>query len=328
MLGLLCAGLVLLGAACSYDEGYFNRKIKELDELAAKGSPEAREKIQSRKEALLEAFRKLPEGEGRKKQLDQLGRRARAAIGEAEQVLAADVQKKKTADKAKLKEYQKRFVGRWEGGGMKLRISPGGMVNYERRAGAGNRKINAFIAEFDWKQFKVGFMGINTTFRIDKPPYQEGGKWKMKIDGVELTRVGPGARFGTWVCPEVQGEACVGAATEFDAASLGKLHLLHITPKVPEKGQVFTVVWIVEDVGAAAAPGEIIAKTPMTYDGKDQARATHYTIHGHISLPRGWPPGSYRVEVREGEEKVVAMVKFTVVKKPAGEKPAGEKPER
>jgi hypothetical protein len=203
---------------------------------------------------------------------------------------------------------------------MKLRISPGGMVNYERKSGAGNRRINAFIAEFDWRHFKVGFMGINTTFRIDKPPYEEGGKWKMKVDGVELTRVGPGAKFGTWVCPEVRGETCVGAATEFDAAGLGKLHLLHVTPKVPEVGQLFLVVWIAEDVGSAAPPDKVIARTRLTYDGKDQARATHYTIHGHISLPKGWPPGKYRVEVREGEEKIVATTRFTVIKKAAAEK--------
>jgi hypothetical protein len=29
---------------------------------------------------------------------------------------------------------------------------------------------------------------LNTTFRVDRLPYTEGGSWKFVVDGVELAR--------------------------------------------------------------------------------------------------------------------------------------------
>jgi len=194
---------------------------------------------------------------------------------------------------------------------MKLRISPAGMVNYERKTGAGNRTINAFLSEFQRHQFKVGFMGINTTFRIDRAPYQEAGKWKMKIDGVELTRVGDGSNFGTWLCTEIREEGfCANPVTEFDT-SVPTIHLLHVMP-VPKGPQKFAIVWIVREVGDAAPPNTKIAETPLAFDGQAAAGSTRYTIKGHLSRPtKGWPPGAYEVELRS-EDKLLAAVKFSI----------------
>jgi len=305
---LLC---ILVGASCSYDDGYFFRKIKELDELAAKGGGRAKEQIESKKYELLEAFKKLPQGDARKDALDKLGRRAREVITEAEQILAAVAKEREKEGKAAIEEYKKKFVGRWEGGDMKLRISPAGMVNYERNKGAGKRSVNAFLSEFHRDHFKVGFMGINTTFRIDKAPYQDGDKWKMKIDGVELTRVGDGSRFGTWVCSEYKEDFCRNPTTEF-VSTVPEIHLLHVTPKVPEKGQQFVITWIAEDVGQAAPPNHKLAETPLTYDGENQKAAAHYTIHGHLTRPtKGWPTGRYRVEILS-KGAAVAEAKFQI----------------
>lgn len=36
--------------------------------------------------------------------------------------------------------------------------------------------------------FDIGFSLVRSTFVVSKPPHKEGGKWKMTVGGVELTR--------------------------------------------------------------------------------------------------------------------------------------------
>lgn len=313
-LGWLLSLVVLVAAGCKFDEGYFNRRLEELDQIAAKAGPETRKQIEQKKAELRQAFGKLP-AEGRSAALHELGVRAKAAVGEAEKLLAAEGEAAKRAEAAKLLEYRKLFVGTWKGQGMHLAISPGGSVHYERgQGGAMSRKVTAPITEFQRNHFKVGFMGITTTFRIDQPPREVDGVWKMKVDGVELTRVDEGAgkpKFGAALCTQLEGGQCADPKTAFGLET-EKLHLVYVTPKVPAKGQKYNVAWIAEDVGKAAPANFKIADTDLVYDGVDQERATHFTVTAHLSRPKaGWPPGAYRVEVRF-EGKVVSTVKFRV----------------
>lgn len=83
------------------------------------------------------------------------------------------------------------YVGHWEGDGMTLTITADGGVSYVRVSGGGKREINAPIKAFEGNDFVVGALGITTTFKVSKPPYQEAdvpNAWKMVVDGIELTR--------------------------------------------------------------------------------------------------------------------------------------------
>ena len=81
------------------------------------------------------------------------------------------------------------YVGDWRSAEMRLLITAEGMVNYERRSGSGNSRINAPIQAFEGPNFKVGIGPITTTFVVSKPPFKDGGIWKMVVDGVELRRI-------------------------------------------------------------------------------------------------------------------------------------------
>jgi hypothetical protein len=80
------------------------------------------------------------------------------------------------------------YVGLWQEKNMSLLITQEGTVSYKRVKSGGTTSIDAPLQGFDGDNFKVGVGLMSTTFVVSKPPYQEGGKWKMVVDGVELTR--------------------------------------------------------------------------------------------------------------------------------------------
>ena len=82
------------------------------------------------------------------------------------------------------------YGGEWRGTNMRLVITPDGMVEYKRQRDSGSVEINAPIKRFDGDNIVVGAGPFDTTFVVTKPPYQDEGRWKMTVDGVELTRAG------------------------------------------------------------------------------------------------------------------------------------------
>jgi hypothetical protein len=80
------------------------------------------------------------------------------------------------------------YVGVWRAETMALEITRAGMVSYERVENGVTKEINAPIQEFRGDDFVVGVGPLNTTFRVDRLPYTEGGSWKFVVDGVELAR--------------------------------------------------------------------------------------------------------------------------------------------
>ena len=80
------------------------------------------------------------------------------------------------------------YVGSWQGKNMQLSLSKEGKVEYKR--GHPNDQVNLSIdlQRFKGDSFEAGVSFVTTTFVVSKPPHQEGGKWKMTVDGVELTR--------------------------------------------------------------------------------------------------------------------------------------------
>ncbi len=81
------------------------------------------------------------------------------------------------------------YEGRWQSTEMKLTITKDGRVDYKRMSGGTSTSVNGPIKEFIGDDFVVGVLFITTTFKVNKKPYQQDGRWKMVVDGVELTKV-------------------------------------------------------------------------------------------------------------------------------------------
>ena len=81
------------------------------------------------------------------------------------------------------------YAGEWQAPSVYLLITPDGRVEYRRQREGGNVSIEAPIKEFEGDNFVVGVGPFTTTFVVSQPPkLGEDGKWKMTVDGVELTR--------------------------------------------------------------------------------------------------------------------------------------------
>ena len=87
-------------------------------------------------------------------------------------------------------EDRREYIGAWQGSGVTLVITADGRVEYERRQGSVSKSISAPIRAFEGDDFIVGIPLLTTRFRVERPPYREGDAWKMRVDGVELVRVG------------------------------------------------------------------------------------------------------------------------------------------
>lgn len=88
---------------------------------------------------------------------------------------------------------KKDYIGNWQGrfpnGSMTLNIGTDGSVTYERKEGGSTKSISGGkISKFDGNDFEVTVLLVSTTFKVQEPPHRDGDKWKMTVDGVELTR--------------------------------------------------------------------------------------------------------------------------------------------
>jgi hypothetical protein len=80
------------------------------------------------------------------------------------------------------------YVGAWTSPFMCLTITEQGSVSYERVRMTSTTTIRGPIKEFVGDDFVVGFWFIETTFKVEQPPYHDGATWRMKVDGVELVK--------------------------------------------------------------------------------------------------------------------------------------------
>lgn len=80
------------------------------------------------------------------------------------------------------------YVGSWQGKDMQLALSKDGKVKYKRDQPGKKLDLSLDLLGFKGNNFDVGFSLVRSTFVVSKPPHREGGKWKMTVDGVELTR--------------------------------------------------------------------------------------------------------------------------------------------
>jgi len=85
------------------------------------------------------------------------------------------------------------YVGDWQGKAMRLSIAQNGQIEYKRDQPGKTVNVNIELVRFDGDNFEAGantaWFKVSSTFVVSKPPYRDGGKWKMVVDGVELTKV-------------------------------------------------------------------------------------------------------------------------------------------
>jgi hypothetical protein len=81
------------------------------------------------------------------------------------------------------------YVGHWRGDGTLLVIRPDGHADYERVTGKSRISIEGACHSFTDRGFKIGMGLLSASFEVTQPPRQVDGRWRMTVDGVELTRV-------------------------------------------------------------------------------------------------------------------------------------------
>jgi hypothetical protein len=80
------------------------------------------------------------------------------------------------------------YVGDWLAPAMTLQLTKDGTIHYKRTQGNTTTSIDGPLRRFEGDNFIVGIPFFSATFVVSSPPHQEAGKWKMVVDGVELTR--------------------------------------------------------------------------------------------------------------------------------------------
>lgn len=80
------------------------------------------------------------------------------------------------------------YVGVWHGKDMRLALSKDGKIKYKREQEKKKVDLDIELLGFKGNDFDAGWRFMRSTFVVSKPPHREGGKWKMTVDGVELTR--------------------------------------------------------------------------------------------------------------------------------------------
>ena len=80
------------------------------------------------------------------------------------------------------------YVGDWRATTMRVLILADGTVAYKRLKQGATFSVNGPLQRFEGNNFVVGIWFLTTTFVVSEPPHEVNGKWKMVVDGVELTR--------------------------------------------------------------------------------------------------------------------------------------------
>ena len=80
------------------------------------------------------------------------------------------------------------YVGEWVGKDMRLNIAKNGQIDYKAKKPNKTVDMSIELVRFEGNNFDAGYGFVTSTFVVSKPPYKDGDKWKMVVDGVELTK--------------------------------------------------------------------------------------------------------------------------------------------
>ena len=81
------------------------------------------------------------------------------------------------------------YVGEWQEKTMYLLITQMVRSNTSDSKAGYPPRSRAPLKGFNGNNFEVGIGPMTTTFVVSKAPYQEGDKWKMVVDEVELVKI-------------------------------------------------------------------------------------------------------------------------------------------
>ena len=84
---------------------------------------------------------------------------------------------------------QRDFIGHWRGDGVLLVIQADGHASYAKVDGRRRTNINGPAHSFSTTGFKIGIGPLSAHFKLQSPPTQADGVWRMTMDGAVLTRV-------------------------------------------------------------------------------------------------------------------------------------------
>lgn len=79
------------------------------------------------------------------------------------------------------------WIGRWEGGPLKLDVDPSGHVLFEKNTPGSSEKLNGALA-FEGSDVVIDVVVMKKHLHVDKPPHRDGSRMVMTLDGVELER--------------------------------------------------------------------------------------------------------------------------------------------
>jgi hypothetical protein len=81
------------------------------------------------------------------------------------------------------------YVGHWRGDGVRLVITADGTGDYEQVNASGRFSVRGPVHGFVADGFRIGIGPLSVGFEVQQRPHLRDGRWRMKIDGRELTRV-------------------------------------------------------------------------------------------------------------------------------------------
>lgn len=80
------------------------------------------------------------------------------------------------------------YIGHWQGEGVLLVIRADGHADYARVRDSRRTSIEGPAHSFTTRGFKIGIGPLSANFRVQSPPKEVDGDWRMTVDGVVLTR--------------------------------------------------------------------------------------------------------------------------------------------
>jgi hypothetical protein len=81
------------------------------------------------------------------------------------------------------------YVGHWRGDGVRLVIRADGHADYDRVQDRTHVAIEGNAHSFSERGFRIGVGPLSADFKVQQAPEVEDGRWRMTVDGVELTRI-------------------------------------------------------------------------------------------------------------------------------------------
>ncbi|MGQ9897852.1 MAG: hypothetical protein ACUVR8_09915 [Acidobacteriota bacterium] len=218
------------------------------------------------------------------------------------------------------------YIGNWSGEGTTLAITPDGKVNWTSERGSRSSKVeNLPIKRFIGNDFEVGLGPFTTRFTVQRPPQFTAGRWRMTVEGVQVTRAGastdssPGSGglsgddrpSGRTQLRDIKMARMLDEEDmEFTSSfrkSETKLTCV-IYPQKMEIGQNYGSRWYAERVPRLPS-NKLIGEVNFPAITEETSQLTGIRLS--LTSNDGFPPGMYRVDIVQ-DGTVVGTSRFTV----------------